>query len=300
MLSTILILTALLIVLSLKKSRPDGFLVSELHPYRKLMFYIMPGRTESQVFFRRDIHAQPLLDYLEKNAQGEDTGLTHLLLAAIGKTLEEHHEMNRFISGRNLYQRNGVWLTFSMKRKKLDQKSAIALAKTRYTSNHSFRDFCQQVSTEIDINRSGTKTYADKEFDFFTRLPRPLLNVGVVLFRFADYYNLLPGNFMENDGLYTSVVLANLGSLDMEPGYHHLFEWGNCPIFITAGKISEQAVAEDGKISAKKVLPLRITYDERIDDGLTARAAIHKLVKVLEEPEKHLGPQAPSGELSST
>lgn len=278
----------------MKKSRPDGFPLASLHPYRKLMFYIMPSRTESQVYFKRHIVAQPMLDYLATLPQEASANITHLLLAALGKTLEEHTEMNRFVSGRNLYQRTGIWITFSMKRQKLEKKSAIAMVKMRYQSSHSFHDFCKHVNEEILIQRSGTKTYADKEFDFFTRLPRPLLNLGVKLFTLVDYYNFLPKSFIENDGLYASVVLANLGSLKMDPGYHHLYEWGNCPIFITAGQIQETPLAKDGAVESQKVLPLRLTYDERIGDGLSAKVAIDRLVEILENPQAHLEPTHPS------
>ena len=288
MLLSIITLIVLLSILSMKRSRPDGFPVMGLHPYRKLMFYIMPSRNESQVYFKRDIPAQAMLDFLATQPKDTDTSMTYLLLMAIGKTLEEHVEMNRFVSGRHLYQRNGVWITFSMKRQKLDKKSAIAMVKMRYHSRHSFRKFCTHVNEEVLIQRSGTKTYADKEFDFFTKLPRPLLNIGVKLFQIVDYYNFLPKSFIENDGLYASVVVANLGSLKMDPGYHHLYEWGNCPIFITAGQIQDVAQAKDGIVESQKVLPLRITYDERIDDGLTAKGAIDRLVEILENPQTYL------------
>ena len=277
------------VIINLKTSRPDGVPIFKIHPYRRLMFYIMPSRTESLVYFKRDVRADKFLDYIAKQPEDISANETHLLLASIGKTLEEHVEMNRFVSGRTLYQRNGVWISFSMKRQKQDKKSAIAMVKMRYQSNASFRDFSKHVNDEIHIQRSGTKTYADKEFAFFNRIPRPFLNLGVKLFKLVDYYNLLPTSFIENDGLYTSVILANLGSLKMEPGYHHLFEWGNCPVFITVGQIKMKPVVEDGKVVAKKVLPLRLSYDERIDDGLTAKDALERLVEILENPEEHLG-----------
>ena len=49
--------------------------------------------------------------------------------------------------------------------------------------------------------------------------------------RWLDYHNLLPPSFIENDPLYASAVIANVGSLDLPPGYHHLYEWGNCGWF---------------------------------------------------------------------
>ena len=38
------------------------------------------------------------------------------------------------------------------------------------------------------------------------------------LLRVLDYFNLLPAFFIEGDGMYTSIFVANLGSVGMDPG----------------------------------------------------------------------------------
>ena len=86
------------------------------------------------------------------------------------------------------------------------------------------------------------------------------------------------------DAFYTTVFIANLGSVGMGPGYHHLFEWGTSPLFLMVGRIEERAVVRDGQIVVEKVLPMRYSYDERIDDGLTARFGIDGVNTVLSDP----------------
>jgi hypothetical protein len=65
-LSTILwILLALLLVvligLEFKTSRPDGIL-RNVHPYRRIMWFIMPGRNESVVYFDAYVDVTELLE----------------------------------------------------------------------------------------------------------------------------------------------------------------------------------------------------------------------------------------------
>ena len=55
------------------------------------------------------------------------------------------------------------------------------------------------------------------------------------------------------------------------------------------GAVEERVVAVDGAPAVKKVLPIRFTFDERIEDGLTAKAALESLVGILSDPDKHLG-----------
>jgi hypothetical protein len=85
------------------------------------------------------------------------------------------------------------------------------------------------------------------------------------------------------------MFVANLGSLDMAAGFHHLYEWGTCSAFLMAGKIEERPVVRDGRIVVVKVLPIRWTYDERIDDGLNARYALRAAERALENPYEFFG-----------
>ena len=282
-------LFVLWIGLHLKKSRPDGDLVEGVHPYRRLMAYIMPTRSESTVFLDGYVDAGPLLSYLEKARNGFGADMTHCLVAASAMCMAHTPQVNRFVVGRRLYQRRGVWVTFSMKRKALDRAAKLATVKLELRPGETFRDLCARINQQIDTERSGRRTYADKEFDLLGALPRPLLRAGVRLTRVLDYFNLLPASFIENDPLYTSMFVANLGSLGMDPGYHHLYEWGTCPSFMMAGRMEERPIVVDGKVVVRTVLPLRFTYDERVDDGLSARHAIEVLTGTLARPFEYLG-----------
>ena len=107
--------------------------------------------------------------------------------------------------------------------------------------------------------------------------------------RGADAHNLLPAAYIESDAMFASTFVANLGSLHMGAGYHHLFEWGNCPTFVMVGQVEESVVPRNGIPTVRRVMPLRFSYDERIDDGLTARFGIEAMHRVLENPFEELG-----------
>lgn len=115
---------------SLKTSRSDGELMTKLHPYRRLMSYIMPTRNESVVYFDEFIGADKLLAYVEEAGQKFPVDITHCFVAACAIGLLNTQEMNRFVVGRRLYQRKGNFITFSMKRKRLNKKAKIASVKT--------------------------------------------------------------------------------------------------------------------------------------------------------------------------
>ena len=279
------------LLLNMKSSRPDGVVIKNLHKYRTMMFYVMPTRNESVVYFDEYVDAEKLLEYIKdaSDAFGIPVGITHCVVGSAGIGFHEVPQMNKFVSGYRLYQRKGTWLSFSMKRKRLNKKAKLAVVKQEIRPELTFREMCKEVDARINVERSGKKTYADKEYDLFTAIPRPALHRMTNLFRQLNYWNLLPNSFIEPDPMHTSMFIANLGSVKMRAGYHHLYEWGTCPLFIMVGKVEDKPVVIDGEVVVRPILHLRFSYDERIDDGFTASGGIQSMKDILEDPYATLG-----------
>jgi len=285
-----LIVAAVLLFLAhYKTSRTDGVFVKRVHPYRRLMWFIMPTRNECVVYYEDKVRAENLLEYLEKAKPIMGCDVTHAYVAALNVAIAESPTMDQFVIGRRLYKRKQRSITFSMKRKAMDKKAKLAVVRMPMDNDETFASMNARINGRINHQRSGKKTHADKEYQLFDLLPRTGLRFFVWLFHALDYVNLLPYAFTKEDALYTSAVVANLGSLGMEPGFHHLYEWGTSSVFAMVGKIKDEAVVEDGKVVAGKVLTIRYSYDERIDDGLGTKKAILRVNEILSDPEKHLG-----------
>ncbi len=264
--------------------RKDSVLVKKLHRYRQLMPYLMPTRNESVVYYDTYIKAEELLKFLEsvKDKTPKIT-LTHLLVKACAMGMIQHPTMNQYVSGQRLYQREKVEISFSIKKEKVSQ-APLKVLKMEIPKDENLESLASRIQERLGVERSEAKTYTDKEIDYLAILPRFLLKFLVKLVRVLDYYNLLPNSFIEKDPLFASLFIANLGSIGVDPGYHHLYEYGNISIFCMAGKIKDMAVVEEGKIIARKILHIRWSYDERIDDGMNSTNGIDTVVKILENP----------------
>jgi hypothetical protein len=98
----------------------------------------------------------------------------------------------------------------------------------------------------------------------------------------ADAAGLLPRAMIDADPLFTSVFVANLGSVGLEAGYHHLWEHGTCPVFCVVGRIKPGT----GEKAGRRVMTLKWTFDERIEDGFNAARSLDLVRERLENPEK--------------
>jgi hypothetical protein len=272
------------------RTRPDGTRVVPLHPMRRIMPFLMPGRNEAFVLFEQLVDAAPPARHLAAlnagRAPERAVTLFHLVLRAIGLALTEFPRLNRFVAGSHLYDRRGIWLTFSAK-KRLDRDAPLFTGKILFDAREPLLAFVDRIHDAVAEGRSGRATGPEREASFFLKLPAFVLRLGTRMLRWLDHRNLIPEAFISGDPLYASVFIANLGSVGLDAAFHHLFEYGTIPIFVTIGRLHQKPVVlADGSVGAREVFALRYTYDERIEDGFYAARALEYLQACLESPER--------------
>src|SRR5215468_10881214 len=265
--------------------RRDGVL-AKVPPYRQIMPFLMRGRNESSVLFEQQLdmsRAQPWLHDWNRRT-GQHATAFHLALHAIARVLHERPHLNRFIVGRRIYDRRGVFMTFAAKKAMRDD-APLATVKREFPRSERFAEMVAALNADIKVARSDAISKVDKELSVFLRLPNFLLAASVALLRWLDSHGLAPHALIGDDPMYTSAFIANLGSLKIDAAYHHLFEYGNCPLFCTAGHLGPPPMLDaDGAIVVRPSLLLRYSYDERIEDGFYAASALAKVRGWIEDP----------------
>ena len=277
--------------------RRDGTL-ARVPPYRRIMPYLMRTKGEAMVLFEQRLDLTRALPWLEdwNRATGQRATPFHLVLHAVAEVLHQRPNLNRFVAGRRIYDRRGVFLTFAAKKAMRDD-APLATVKRRFAPGEGFAAMVAALATDVSVARSDRPSKVDKELSIFLRLPGPLLAAAVATLRWLDRHGLAPHALVGDDPMYTSVFLANLGSIKIDAAYHHLYEHGNCPLFVTLGKVEPMAfAAEDGVVRARPGVTLRYTYDERVEDGFYCAAAIGLVRGWLEDPSAWLGEPAPAQE----
>ena len=273
-------------------ARPDGT-PAPVHPLRRIMPFLLPTKNGAFVLFEQQVNAAPAREFLaEFNAARPPehaVTLFHLVLRAIGKALTEFPRLNRFVAGSRIYDRRGIWLSFSAKQR-MERDAPLFTAKIRFEPAENLDAMVDRIRAALTEGRSGRETSVDREVKTFLRLPAPALRLGVRVVRRLDAWGALPARFVDPDPLYASAFVANLGSVGLEAAYHHLFEYGTIPIFVTLGRVHRAPVVlPDGSVGSREIFTLRYTYDERVEDGFYAARALERLQACLEEPAQLAG-----------
>src|SRR4051794_21583812 len=256
----------------------DGHRVA-VHPYRRMMVFLQRGRNESAVYFEQRLDVTKTQAWLD----GRGARLFHLVLHALASTLHERERLNRFTVGRRTYQRNAVFLSFAAK-KAMSDDAALAPIKRRFDKGETFGELASALGGEVTSARSDKPSAMDKELAILLRLPGFLLAFLIGVLKRAYSWGLAPRSLVDTDPMYTSAFVANLGSIKIDAAYHHLFEHGNCPLFVTIGQVVDAPMVVDGKLEVRPTVTLRFTYDERIEDGLYAAKTLKLLSERIADP----------------
>ncbi|GAB3242691.1 hypothetical protein [Nocardioides dilutus] len=268
------------------RHRPDGHLATEVPAYRRFMPALMPTRTGSTVFFDQVVEVEAAQRFVAATRSAHPDlhpTLFHLVLWALGRMFDRHPHLNRFVSGGRVYDRDGIWISFTVKTELTDEGTLVEV-KHLCDPTQSFADFVRDIESSVVAARAGAEGVADKEMSLFLHLP-PLLRRGVVrLAEAANALNVLPRALIDGDPFFASAFVTNLGSVGIDAGFHHLYDYGTIPLFCTFGLVHDGIVARGGKPAVARVASLKFSYDERIEDGLYAARAVQDLCAILHDP----------------
>jgi hypothetical protein len=266
--------------------RSDGVYLKKLPGFRKMFPFLMRTRTESVIYYSQRVDLTGTLAWLERVNVGraDRVSLFHVILAATVRTLALRPDANRFVAGRRIYQRRKIELSFIVKRE-LSEESSETQAKVAFDPLFTVFDVAERVHSVVrEVKRSGGSE-DEKLCDVVTSLPRAVTRLALAAVRTLDYFGRLPASFIRGEALFTSVYIANLGSIGLDAVFHHMFEWGNAAFFVVAGKRKKEPVVnERGGIEARDVLDMKISLDERITDGVSYAKTIGLMTGFIENP----------------
>ncbi len=272
--------------------RPDGRRVRGLDAVKAVLPYVLRRRSESSVFFSRDIDVEEALAYLRsKNAEagGERYSLFGVLISAAVRTIALKPRLNRFVHRRAVYERSGISVSFIVK-KSLTEDSSEANAKILFDPGDDLERATAKINAGIEAARRGESDHPDRKYRLYHRMPfgKALASLSM---RALDRFNIAPRRMLDADPLYTSVYFANLGSIGLDPPYHQLYDWGTASVFMVVGRVFQKEAPgrpeESRRGSGRRhYVTVKFTVDERIADGLYFAHAVSLFQKLVSRPGK--------------
>ena len=269
--------------------RVDGRRVRSLPPVNYIIPYIMVNRNGSSNLFEEAFEITNVDRYIrQKRREGlTNFGIMHVFLTAYCRGVAKYPGVNRFIAGQKIYSR-GEDIQFCMTIKKdMTTDGAETEIKLHLSPRDTVNDVYQKMNDAIvKVKNTPLDAGVDNTAYALTMIPGVVLKFSVWLLKTLDYFGLLPKFLLEVSPFHGSIFFTSMGSLGIPPVYHHLYDFGNLPVFGSFGcKRRALELQEDGTVVQRKYIDFRFTLDERTVDGFYYAAFLKYYKRLIQHPE---------------
>ena len=270
--------------------RSEGHRVRTLAPMNYVSPYIMVNRSNASNLIKDRIEVTDKINeyIMKKREEGlKGFGMMYIFMAAYIRTVAMYPGINRFISGQKIYARNNVQIVIDIK-KKMELDAQDTTIKVDFDPSETIYDVFDKFTNEFEKNRVDNDVSAfDSAARVLNYIPGVLLKFSVWFLKLLDYFGLLPKFLIKLSPFHASMFITSMGSLGIPPIYHHLYDFGNIPIFIAFGrKTSRLILTREGSVKEKNFIDFSVVTDERICDGHYFATALKYLKECLKNPER--------------
>lgn len=269
--------------------RSDGRRVRTINGMAVVANYIMPNRNGASNSIQDTVEITNIERYIHKKRKEgfENFGITHVFLAAYVRCIAKYPGCNRFLSGQRVYQRDDdIQFTMAIK-KDMSTEASDTMIKLHLTQTDTSKEVYEKFNK---IYEEVKNTPLDSSFDnvagLLASLPGLLLKFVVWVLKVMDYFGKIPQFLLEVSPFHASVIFTSMGSLGIPPIVHHLYDFGNLPVFVAFGRKYRKVELDlNGKPVTRRYVDFVLNCDERTVDGFYYATVLKYFQKLLRNPE---------------
>jgi hypothetical protein len=269
--------------------RYDGRRLRTLDPFYRIIPFVMRKRSDSQNFFEDKIEISRTEAFIRRKRKqsGIRLSMLHILIAAMVRTIALRPALNRFVAGYNIYARNEILFSLAIKKEKSFDSPETTI-KFKFEPTDTIYDVAEKIERQVIENKkTDTSNKTDNFANIIMLCPGLLVKFAVFVLRSLDYFGLMPRFINELSPFHTSVFVTDLGSIGIDPVYHHLYDIGTTSIFVAFGmKFREKVMDRNNNIIDKRYIKMKIVTDERIVDGYYYASAFKLFKYLVQNPEQ--------------
>jgi hypothetical protein len=268
--------------------RRDGRRLRTLAPYNAMSPFIMKTKNDANNYLSDSVEITETERYLRhKRLSGfPGMGILHLFIASYIRTISQYPGINRFVVGQRIYARNEIEYVMTIK-KEMKTEAVETTVKVTFDPRDTIDDVYRKLNEEIEkVKNEGEDTDTDDLARVLIKLPRLLLKFIIAILEMMDYFGKIPASLIKGSPFHGSVIITDLGSIGMPSVYHHLYNFGNMPMFISIGaKRKAVELQADGSVAQRKYVDYMVTMDERISEGFYFSQALKMFKSILRKPQ---------------
>lgn len=268
--------------------RKDGRLLRSIPALNKFMPYIMPTRNDRCNNYEESFEISDVDRRLRQlRVDGcKGIGFLHFIIAAYIRCVSMLPGINRFIAGRRIYAADKITVVMAVRRSN-DIDSTETTIKVHFDPTDTVFDVYRKMNEKInEIKTSENNNNTENVAEALCKAPRFLLRFAILILRIMDYFGWLPESLTDASPFHGSMIITDLGSLRIGPIYHHIYNFGTLPVFISFGaKRHAYELDRHGQVVDHKYIDCKFVLDEGTVDGHYYAQFLQAFRYIFQHPE---------------
>jgi len=270
-----------------KKKRKDKRKLRTVPSVLAITPFIMGNRIGAMNLMTDRVSVTNLDKYIKKKREQGMINFTamHAIIAAYIRLVSQRPALNRFIRGQRVWSRRTVEIALTIK-KEMTLESPDTVVKVTFEPDATADDVYEKLNAVITEYRETPGGDFDNTANFLSKTPALILKFFIWLLKLLDYFGLIPKFLEKVSPFHCSMFITSMGSLGIPPIYHHLYDFGTCPIFIAFGaKKREYKLNPDGSTTKEQYMEMSFSCDERICDGYYYASGLKLIKQLIRNPD---------------
>lgn len=268
--------------------RKDGRRLRTVEPIVTLIPFFMKERNEASNLISDSVEMSAIETYVraKKKAGLANFNAMHVLVASYVRAVSQKPGVNRFVSGSRVYARNTIEVIMEVK-KTLELNAPATMVKFKFNPYDTADEVYKEMNDKIVAYQLATEEQDgfDKIARFLTYVPTMIYKIIVNILLWMDTHGILPEFIREASPGHGSLVITSMASLGIPSIFHHLYDFGNCPMFISFSTARHAyEMNKNGEVENKHYLDVNYTVDDRICDGVYYASGLREIRKYMKNP----------------
>jgi pyruvate/2-oxoglutarate dehydrogenase complex dihydrolipoamide acyltransferase (E2) component len=272
----------------------------DVSSWRRLAPHVWDRPHDPTVYGVMDLVVERALPYLDdlSRVSGTKVRVTHLVTKGLALGIQRVPLANGIVTRRRLAHRKDVDIFVQVATEGGRDLSGTKLSKV---DDMPLSEIARELSSRAAKVRRHADPGVERTKGLVQRLPNAILGFTVRAMEYLLYdLQLDLSRFGIESDQFGSAMVSNIGNFEgfgMSFALAPLVPISRCPIVVLIGEVQRKPVVEGDRIVPRSVVTLGCTFDHRMIDGAQGTAIAAVLRRVVEDPERELGPVPSRGEV---
>src|SRR5207253_5081316 len=204
----------------------------------------------------------------------EESGLrvtvTHLVTRAVALAIRRYPQLNGIVARGRIMLRETVDIFIQVAVEGGSDLSGVKIARA---DEKSVLEIARETEERVERLRQRRDRQVERTKSILDRLPLRLLGPFLRLVSYLVYdLDLDLSRFGVVKDEFGIAMVTNVGSFGLAHAYAPLVPFSRTPLVVLVGEVQDRPVVEDGRVGARPIMTLGVTFDHRFMDGFQGGA----------------------------